>query len=104
MSPTQTGQRSRPRCSGRKFDSERFREIRLRSTEVNRLGNNRWNVRGDLSLRGQTRPVEAAPEQCLPGLDSVAPEEFRNQTPVVVAGGSVKVKDEVRVEFEIGGK
>ena len=88
------------------LDSERFREIRFHSTEVNRLGNNKWNVRGDLSLHGQTGPVEAVVERqnnVYRGSTQLRQKDF-GITPVSVAGGSIKVKDEIRVEFEIGGK
>lgn len=88
------------------LDSERFHEIRFHSTEVNRLGNNKWNARGDLSLHGQTRPVEAVVERqnnVYRGSTQLRQTDF-GITPVSVAGGSVKVKDQVRVEFEIGGK
>jgi polyisoprenoid-binding protein YceI len=87
------------------LDSERFREIRFHSTEVNGLGNNKWNARGDLSLHGQTRPVEAVVErQNNVDRGSTQLRQKVGITPVSVAGGSVNVKDEVRVEFEIGGK
>jgi polyisoprenoid-binding protein YceI len=78
------------------LDSERFREIRFHSTDV----------RGDLSLHGQTRPVEAVVERqnnVYRGSTQLRQKDFGIR-PVSVAGGSVKVKDEVRIEFEIGGK
>ena len=73
---------------------------------MNRLGNNKWNVRGDLSLHGQARPVEAVverPNNVYRGSTQLRQKDFGIR-PVSVAGGSVKVKDELRVEFEIGGK
>ena len=87
------------------LDSERFREIRFHSTEVNRLGNNKWNVRSDLSLHGQTRPVEPVERQnhVYRGSTQLRQKDFGIR-PLSAAGGSVKAKDEVRVEFEIGGK
>jgi len=88
------------------LDSERFHEIRFHSTEVNRLGTDKWNLRGDLTLHGQTRPVEATVERhnnVYRGSTQLRQKDFGIK-PVSVAGGSVKVKDEVRVEFEISGK
>jgi polyisoprenoid-binding protein YceI len=88
------------------LDSERFREIRFHSIEVNALGNNKWSVRGELTLHGQTRPVEAVVERqndVYRGSAQLRQKDFGIR-PVSVAGGSVKVKDEVRVEFEIAGK
>ena len=88
------------------LDSEKFHEIRFRSTEVTRRGNDRWTVRGDLTLHGQTKPVQAEVERQNGGYRGSA--QLRQKdfgiTPVTVAGGSVKVKDEVRIEFEIFGK
>jgi polyisoprenoid-binding protein YceI len=88
------------------LDSEKFHEIRFRSTEVNRHGNDKWTVRGDLTLHGQTKPVQAEVERQnarYRGSAQLRQKDF-GITPVTVAGGSVKVKDEVRIEFEILGK
>jgi polyisoprenoid-binding protein YceI len=88
------------------LDSEKFREIRFHSTEVNRHSNDQWTVHGDVTLHGQTRPVLAEVERKNGGYRGSA--QLRQKdfgiTPVSVAGGSVKVKDEVRIEFEIVGK
>jgi len=88
------------------LDSEKFREIRFHSTEVNRHSNDQWTVHGDVTLHGQTRPVQAEVERKNGGYRGSA--QLRQKdfgiTPVSVAGGSVKVKDEVRIEFEIVGK
>ena len=88
------------------LDSEKFREIRFHSTEVNRHSNDQWTVHGDLTLHGQTRPVQAEVERKNGGYRGSAPLRQKDFgiTPVSVAGGSVKVKDEVRIEFEIVGK
>jgi polyisoprenoid-binding protein YceI len=88
------------------LDSETFREIRFQSTEVNRQGNDHWTVRGDLTLHGQTRPVKVEVERQNSGYrgsTQLRQKDF-GITPVSLAGGSVKVKDEVRIEFEIVGK
>jgi hypothetical protein len=88
------------------LDSENFREIRFQSTEVNRHGNDHWTVHGDLTLHGQTRPVQAEVERqngVYRGSAQLRQKDF-GITPVTVAGGSVKVKDEIRIEFEMIGK
>jgi len=88
------------------LDSEQFREIRFHSTEVNRHSEDQWTVRGDLTLHGQTRPVQAEVERQNGGYRGSA--QLRQKdfgiSPVSVAGGSIKVKDEVRIEFELVGK
>ena len=86
--------------------SAEFPEIRFRSTEVSRAGENRWVVYGDLMLHGQTRPVKIDVERRdarYRGSVQLRQKEF-GITPVTVAGGSIKVKDEIHVEFEIAGK
>jgi polyisoprenoid-binding protein YceI len=88
------------------LDGEQFREIRFHSTAINRNGENQWTVHGDLTLHGQTRPLQVEVERrngTYRGAARLRQKDF-GITPVSVAGGSVKVKDEVRVEFEIVGK
>ena len=61
---------------------------------------------GDLMLHGQTRPVKIDVERRdarYRGSVQLRQKEF-GITPVTVAGGSIKVKDEIHVEFEIAGK
>jgi polyisoprenoid-binding protein YceI len=88
------------------LDSEKYTEIHFRSTQVDRLGEGKWIVHGDLTMHGQTRPVKAE----LEGQNghyrgrAVLKQKDFDITPVVVGGGVVKVRNEVRVEFEILGK
>jgi polyisoprenoid-binding protein YceI len=88
------------------LDSEKFREIRFHSTEINHHSNDQWTVHGNLTLHGQTRPVQAEVERKNDGYRGSARLRQKDFgiTPVSIAGGSVKVKDEVRIEFEIVGK
>jgi polyisoprenoid-binding protein YceI len=88
------------------LDTTQFHEIRFHSTEVRRGGGNRWTVHGNLTFHGQTHPlkVDVGLEQGrYRGSARFRQSEF-GITPVTVAGGTIKVKDEVRVEFEIVGK
>ena len=39
------------------FDVERFPEMTYASTKVERVGGNRYRVSGELTIKGQTRPV-----------------------------------------------
>jgi polyisoprenoid-binding protein YceI len=88
------------------LDSAEFPEIRFRSTEVSRAAANRWIVHGDLTLHGQIHPVKLDVERLNGRYRGSAPLRQKDFgiTPVTVAGGSIKVKDEIRVEFEIVGK
>jgi polyisoprenoid-binding protein YceI len=85
------------------LDSERFPEINFKSTAVEPNGADRWTVRGDLTLHGQTRPVAVDVSYRAghyTGQATLKQTEF-GMKPVSVAGGTVKVKDVVRVEFDI---
>jgi len=88
------------------LDSEQFHEIRFHSTEISRGSENRWTVQGDLTLHGQNHPVKVDVERQdgrYRGSARLRQSEFGIK-PVTVAGGTIKVKDEVRVEFEITGR
>jgi polyisoprenoid-binding protein YceI len=85
------------------LDSERHQEIVFKSGTVEALGASHWTVRGELTLRGQTRPVTAEVAEKAghyTGRATVKQTDFGIK-PVKVAGGTVKVKDEVQVEFDI---
>lgn len=85
------------------LDSERFLEISFASTSVGAAGEQRWIVDGNLALHGQTKPVRV--EVSLnngryKGSATVKQSDFGIK-PVSVGGGTVKVKDQVKIEFEI---
>jgi polyisoprenoid-binding protein YceI len=85
------------------LDADHFPEIRFQSAGVEPKGPNHWIVRGALALHGKNRPV--AVEVSLNdghyrGSATVKQTDF-GITPVTVAGGTVKVKNEVKIEFEI---
>jgi len=88
------------------LDAAKFPQIRFRSLTVEKAGAGKWRVHGDLTVHGQTRPVlvevtgEAGHYR---GSAAVRQTDFGIQ-PVSAAGGTIKVKNEVRVEFEIFGK
>ena len=88
------------------LDSGRFPEIRFRSLTVEKAGAGKWRVQGDLTVHGVTRPVLAevsgAPGHYR-GSAVVRQTDFGIQ-PARAGGGTIKVKDEVRVEFEIFGR
>jgi hypothetical protein len=88
------------------LDSEQFKEIRFHSTSIETAGSGKWTVTGDLTLHGQTHPVKVGVEGAnghYRGSARLKQTEF-GITPVTIGGGSIKVKDDVRVEFEIVGK
>jgi polyisoprenoid-binding protein YceI len=85
------------------LDVEHFPEISYRSTAITKTGDAHWEVRGDLNLHGKNQPV--AVEVSLEaghyrGFASFEQSNF-GISPVRIAGGTVKVKDEVKIEFDI---
>lgn len=85
------------------LDSDRFPEIRFVSTAVEASGANHWTVHGNLDLHGQSHPVTvdvALKDGTYHGSAPFKQTEFGIK-PVSVAGGTVKIKDEVKVDFEI---
>jgi polyisoprenoid-binding protein YceI len=85
------------------LDVEHYTEIVFRSTGLEPTGSYSWKVRGDLTLHGQTRPVTVEVRESsghYVGSSRFKQTEF-GMKPVKVAGGAIKVKDEVRVEFDI---
>lgn len=87
------------------LDTAQFPEIRFHSTSVERAGESRWMVTGDLVLHGQTRPVKMEVQGQnghYRGKAELKQKDF-GISPISVGGGAVKVKNELRVEFEIVG-
>jgi polyisoprenoid-binding protein YceI len=85
------------------LDVEHHPEIVFRSTAVEPAGASSWTMRGSLTLHGQTRLVTVDVSEKAGhylGKAQFKQTEFGIK-PVKVAGGTVKVKDEVRIEFDI---
>jgi polyisoprenoid-binding protein YceI len=89
--------------SAKVLDSANYPQIRFRSRAVEQTGAGRWLVRGDLSLHGRTRPVVVEVNQdkgIFRGKARFKQREF-GITPVSIGGGTIKVKDELLIEFVI---
>jgi polyisoprenoid-binding protein YceI len=85
------------------LDAEQYPEIAFRGTSVEPAGANSWTIHGELTLHGQIRPVSVLVREQdghYRGASHFRQSEF-GMKPLKIAGGTVKVKDEVRVEFEI---
>jgi hypothetical protein len=85
------------------LDTSRFPQIRFRSVAVNPLERDQWLVRGDLELHGQIHQVSirvVRKNGHYKGSTPLRQTEF-GITPISIAGGTVKVKDEVTIEFDI---
>jgi polyisoprenoid-binding protein YceI len=85
------------------LDSSRFPEISFASTAVDAVGPDHWTVRGDLKLHGQTNPLVV--DVTLKNGHYAGAAVFKQRAfgiePVSAGGGTVKVKDELRIEFDI---
>lgn len=85
------------------LDVQRFPEIHFTSTSVTPLDGERYRVRGELTLHGVTKSVDlpvSLVHDVYTGSVKLRQTSFEI-TPVNIAGGTVKVKDEISVEFEI---
>ena len=85
------------------LDVEHFPEISYRSTAITKTGDAHWEVRGNLNLHGKNQPVVVAVS--LEAGHYRGSASFKQSafgiTPIRIAGGTVKVKDEVKIEFDI---
>jgi polyisoprenoid-binding protein YceI len=85
------------------LDVMNFPDITFTSTAVDAAGPNRWQVTGRLTIHGQTQTVRF-PVVLQTGKyrgDAVIKQRDFGITPIRIAGGAVRVKDEVTVRFEI---
>jgi polyisoprenoid-binding protein YceI len=90
----------------RVLDSSHFPEISFVSNEVQSIGDGKWDVSGDLTLHGETRPVEVRVQyrgDTFVGSATIKQTDFGIQ-PISAAGGTVKVKNELKVDFTIRTK
>ena len=85
------------------LDVGRFPEIAFASTAIEPSGTGRWQVTGRLTIHGQVRSITFPVERVngkYRGEVAIKQRDFGIE-PIKVAGGAVKVKDELRVQFEI---
>jgi hypothetical protein len=85
------------------LDVEHFPEISYQSTTVTSSRDAHWEVRGILSLHGKKQPVVV--EVSLQGGRYRGSASFKQSefgiNPIRIAGGTVKVKDELKIEFDV---
>src|SRR5262249_55893313 len=85
------------------LDVDTYPQITFTSTAIESAGGDRWKVEGDLSLHGTTKRVSldaTLSQGAYRGSARIRQHDF-GITPISIAGGTVKVKDEVLVEFVI---
>ena len=85
------------------LDAARFPEITFASTTIEPAGTDRWNVSGSLTIHGRTRVITFSVVLLngkYHGQVLINQRDFGIE-PIRVAGGTVRVKDELKIQFEI---
>jgi polyisoprenoid-binding protein YceI len=85
------------------LDASKFPEIRFESTSAERAESGAWIVHGQLALHGQTRSIVTTiteDQGHYRGAMTLRQTDY-GITPISVAGGAVKVKDELKIDFDI---
>ena len=85
------------------LDADRYPEIVFQSSSASTKSDGAWTLQGTLTLHGNSRPVTVEVRQQdgrWLGFARLKQTEFGIE-PIRIAGGTVRVKDEVRVQFEI---
>ena len=85
------------------LDSGKYPDIAFTSTAIQSVGPDLWTVTGRLSIHGVTRPTTFSVAQQngrYRGTVVLKQRDF-GMEPISIVGGTVKVKDEVKVEFDI---
>lgn len=85
------------------LESTKFPEIRFESTSIHKIENGKWTVTGNLTLHGETASITVEVHNdsgAYLGEAKIRQTQFGIQ-PVSAAGGTVKLKDELKIEFVI---
>jgi polyisoprenoid-binding protein YceI len=83
------------------LDSEHHPEIVFKSTGAESAGQGRWTLRGNLTMRGQTRPVTVQvtlKDFRYTGETTVKQTDFGIKPP---GKAGVRAKDEVKIDFDV---
>jgi polyisoprenoid-binding protein YceI len=88
------------------LEADKFPEISFRSTSVKQTDANTAAVEGVLTIHGVSRPVALTVKR--DGKFYLGSAKMKQTdyglTPVTVAGGAVKVKDEIKVDFRVAAE
>jgi hypothetical protein len=85
------------------LDADRFPHIRFRSVAIQKGDADRWSILGELELHGQTRQARlnvVRDQGHYKGSTLLKQSEF-GITPISIVGGTVKVKNEMKIDFDI---
>jgi len=96
----------RTMLSSKLLDAEKYPEISFRSSSYRQNGGDPAEVQGNLSLHGAVRSIRLTVKKQgdrWTGSTRLKQTDFGMQ-PISLAGGTVRVKDEVKVEFNVAVK
>jgi len=85
------------------LESETYPLISFHSTKIEKSGIEQWVVAGELTLHGQSKPIQVEvrrDHEGYTGLARIKQTEF-GITPVSVAGGVIKVKNDLVIQFVV---
>ncbi len=85
------------------LQSESYPLISFHSVKIEKTGINRWIVSGELTLHGQSRSILAEVqyrEGAYTGRSTIKQTDF-GINPVSIAGGVVRVKNELEIQFVV---
>jgi polyisoprenoid-binding protein YceI len=86
------------------LDVQQYAEIGFESSSIQSAGNGAYTVSGNLTLHGQTHPVLVKVKLIGPGKYEGS-AKLKQTTfgiqPISIGGGSIKVKDEIDINFTI---
>ncbi len=85
------------------LEPAKYPAIAFRSSHVDKTGEGQWKVDGTLSLHGSTKPISLAVTkngEAYTGHTILKQTDFGIK-PISIGGGTIKVKNEVEIEFQI---
>ena len=88
------------------LDTAKYPEISFTSKAVDAAGADRWMVQGELAIHGQRRAVSVPvvlEKGFYRGSVQIKQRDFGIE-PISIAGGTVKVKDQLTIEFEVAAQ
>lgn len=90
----------------RVLESSRFPEISFTSEDIQPIGDNIWNVSGNLQLHGHAKLIHLSVRLAdgrYVGATTIKQTDYGIQ-PISALGGSVRVKNELKIDFAIKTK
>ncbi|HEY1241845.1 MAG TPA: YceI family protein [Bryobacteraceae bacterium] len=87
----------------RALESAKYPEIAFRSSRVEKQSDGQWRVEGMLTLHGEMKPVVVSvlrSGNAYTGRATLRQTDF-GMKPITAAGGTVKVKNELEIEFRV---